>query len=115
MITLKSNNESIDFANVAEVFNKNGENTSREFRNKLFGSWLVKEYDSAIKIAETVKERISLMEMQLHNLNTLKDALKPEIANEQHQLNLAMIENMDVTQLDDLESTIQQRRAKLNS
>ena len=115
MITLKSNNESIDFANVAEVFNKNGENTSREFRNKLFGSWLVKEYDSAIKIAETVKERISIMEIQLQNLNTLKDALKPEIANEQHQLNLAMIENMDVTQLDDLESTIQQRRAKLNS
>lgn len=115
MITLKSNNESIDFANVAEVFNKNGENTSREFRNKLFGSWLVKEYDSAIKIAETVKERISIMEIQLQNLNTLKDALKPEIANEQHQLNLAMVDNMDATQLDDLESTIQQRRAKLNS
>jgi hypothetical protein len=115
MITLKSNNESIEFASVAEVFNKDGNNTSRKFRNELFGSWLSDGYDSAIELAESVKGRISLLEMQLHNLNTLKDALKPEIANEQHQLNLAMVDNMDATQLDDLESTIQQRRAKLNS
>ena len=115
MITLKSNNKSVEFANVAEVFNKDGEKTSRDFRNKFFGSWLVKEYTSAIKLAETVKERISIMEIQLQNLNTLKDALKPEIAEEQHQLNLAMIENMDAKQLDDLESTIQQMKANLNS
>lgn len=115
MITLKSNNESIEFANVAEVFNKDGNNTSRKFRNELFGSWLSDGYDSAIELAESVKGRISLLEMQLHNLNTLMDALKPEIAKEQYQLNLSKIENMDATQLDALASAIAEQKAKLNS
>ena len=115
MITLKSNNESVEFANVAEVFNKDGKNTSREFRNKLFGSWLSEGYVSAIELTETVKGRISLMEIQLQNLKTLKDALKPEIAKEQYQLNLSKIENMDATQLDALASAIAEQKAKLNS
>ena len=115
MITLNVNSESLEFANVAEVFNKDGNNTSRKFRNELFGSWLSDGYDSAIELAESVKGRISLLEMQLHNLNTLMDALKPEIAKEQYQLNLSKIENMDAAQLDALASAIAEQKAKLNS
>lgn len=113
--SLINNNESLEFANVAEVFNKDGNNTTREFRNKLFGSWLTDSFDSAIELAETVKGRISLMEIQLHNLKTLKDALKPEIAEEQYQLNLSKIEYMDAAQLDALASAIAEQKAKLNS
>lgn len=116
MIVLKSNNESLEFANVAEVFNKDGKNTSREFRNELFGSWLSDGYDSAIELAESVKGRISLLEIQLHNLNTLMDALKPEIAKEQYQLNIiSKIENMDASQLYALALVIAEQKAKLNS
>lgn len=114
MITLNLNGKSVEFANVAEVFNKNGQK-SREFRNKLFGSWLTDVFDSSIELAETVKGRISLMEIQLQNLKTLKEALKPEMAKEQYQLNLSKIENMDVTQLDALASAIAERKTKLNS
>lgn len=113
--SLINNNASLEFANVAEVFNKDGNNTTREFRNKLFGSWLTDSFDSAIELAETVKGRISLMEIQLQNLKTLKDALKPEIAKEQYQLNLSKIENMDAAQLDALASAIAEQKAKLNS
>ena len=113
MFSLSNNNESVEFANVAEVFNKNGENTSREFRNELFGSWLSDGYDSAIELAESVKGRISLLEIQLHNLNTLMDALKPEIAKEQYII--SKIENMDASQLYALALVIAEQKAKLNS
>lgn len=113
MIVLKSNKESVEFANVAEVFNKNGENTSREFRNELFGSWLSDGYDSAIELAESVKGCISLLEIQLHNLNTLMDALKPEIAKEQYII--SKIENMDASQLYALALALEEQKAKLNS
>lgn len=114
MITLNLNGESVDFANVAEVFNKDKNNKPREFRNKLFGSWLSEGYVSAIELTETVKGRISLMEIQLRNLKTLEDALKPEIAKEQYQLNLSKIKNMDASQLDALASAIAEQKAKLN-
>lgn len=111
-ITFKKTNESVEFANVAEVFNKD---TSRKLRNELFGSWLSDSYDSPTDVGETVKGRISLLEMQLNNLNILKEALKPEIGKEQYNRNLSNIENMDAEQLENLASAINERKAKLHS
>lgn len=115
MITLKSNNQSVEFANVAEVFNKDGKNTSREFRNKLFGSWLTDEFDSAIKLAESIKARRTLLESWIHNLNTLEEALSPAIAEENLKLYANGIVNMDATQLKSLVSAANTRLAELNS
>lgn len=115
MITLKSNNKSVEFANVAEVFKKDGKNTSREFRNKLFGSYLTDEFDSAIKLAENIKERKTLYECYINNLSTLEEAIAPDVADENFKRYSTHIENMDATQLDSLASAIAEQKAKLNS
>lgn len=115
MIVLKSNKESVEFANVAEVFNKDGKNTSREFRNKLFGSWLTDEFDSAIKLAESIKARRTLLEGWINNLNALEEALSPAVAEENYKLYANGIVNMDATQLKSLTSAANARLAELNS
>ena len=116
MFSLKeTNGKCVEFANVAEVFNKDGKNTGREFRNRFFGSYLTDEFDSAIKLAESIKARISLLETYINNLNTLKDELAPAIAEEQYKLYETDLANMDAAQLDKLASAIQTRKASLNS
>lgn len=115
MITLNLNGESVDFANVAEVFNKDGKDTTREFRNKLFGSWLTDEFDSAIKLAESIKARRTLLEGYINNLNILEKALSSEVTEEQLKLCKANIVNMTDAQLDALALAIAQQKAKTNS
>lgn len=110
MITLKSNNKSVEFANVAEVFNKDGNNTTREFRNKFFGSYLADEFNSAIKLDETIKARKALLEGYIDNLNIIEEALKSEVADEQYKLFKSQLGSMNEEQLDALASAIQQQR-----
>lgn len=114
-ITLKTTKENVEFASVAEVFNKDGKNTSREFRNKLFGSWLTDSFDSAIELAETVKARRTLLESWIHNLNTLEEALSSAIAEENFKLYANGMVNMNATQLKSLTSAANARLAELNS
>ena len=114
-ITFNVNGKNLEFATVAEVFNKDGKNTSREFRNKLFGSWLTDEFDSAIKLAESIKARRTLLEGWIHNLNTLEEALSPAIAEENFKLYANGMVNMDATQLKSLASAVNSRLAEINS
>ena len=110
MITLNLNGKSEEFANVAEVFNQNGKNTSREYRNKLFGSYLTDEFNSAIKLNETIKARKALLEGYIDNLNKVEDALKSAVADEQYKSFESQLGNMNESQLDALASAIQQQR-----
>ena len=110
-----NNKESVEFASVAEVFSKDGKNTSREFRNKLFGSWLTDEYDSAIKLAESIKARRTLLEGWINNLNALEEALSSAVAEENYKLYETNLVNMDATQLTKLASAANARLAELNS
>lgn len=109
-ITLKTTKEDVEFASVAEVFNKNGNNTTREFRNKFFGSYLTDKFDSAIKLDETIKARKALLEGYIDNLNKLEDALKSAVADEQYKSFESQLGNMNESQLDALASAIQQQR-----